>query len=90
MHRPRLASPQKQVHWDCLEQEVFAPNIQVRQIPDVLQSTHRLSGCRYLILNVKVVAQAEGYKGSKVLEVMAESNRAIIYINWMRFFELIV
>ena len=38
LHQPCLAYPQGQVHWECTEQEVLAPDVEVWQVPDVFRA----------------------------------------------------
>ncbi len=40
--------------------------------------------------NIIVITEAEGYKGSKVLEVTAEGYKSVTYSDWLCFFKGIV
>ncbi len=55
-----------------MEEKILAPYVEVGGVPDVLESFHGLGGSGDLFFDVIVVAETEGDKGSKILEVQAE------------------
>ncbi len=49
-----------------------------------------MGGCGNMVFNIIIITEAEGYKGSKVFEVMAEGYKSVTYSDWLCFFKGIV
>ncbi len=74
-------SPKEAIHGDFTEQEIFAPNLQVRAVSHTFQCTHGLGFQGESLLNVIVIGQTEGNVGAEIFEVSARGDTAVLGIN---------
>jgi hypothetical protein len=54
-------------------------------VPNILQCSHGLGGGGDVLFDVIIITEAEGDKGTKILEVVVERDKPILNCNGLRF-----